>query len=146
MSTQDNKALSRQAIEEAWNKGNLSIIDQVYAPDFLGHDPGSPIGELRGREGARQYVSAYRTAFPDAHITIEDQIAEGDKVVTRFTARGIQRGALPGIPPTGKQAMVTGITIERFAGGKIVENWVNIDTLSMMQQLGVIPQMARSGA
>jgi predicted ester cyclase len=81
----------------------------------------------------------YLTAFPDLHFTVEDIIAEGDKVVTRLTCRGTQQGAFMGIPPTGKQATVTAIDINRFAGGKSVEHWLNMDTLGLLQQLGVIP-------
>ena len=81
----------------------------------------------------------YRSAFPDIQFTIEDLIAEGDKIVTRYTARGTHRGDLQGIPPTGRQVTVTGIIISRFANGKFVEGWLDFDALGMLQQLGVIP-------
>jgi predicted ester cyclase len=93
-----------------------------------------------------QFITANRAAFPDLRLTIEDQIAEGDKVVTRFTARGTHRGKLPGIAPTGKQVTTTAIIINRYTGGKIAESWINGDILGLLQQLGVIPRMAQAGA
>ena len=88
---------------------------------------------------ANQYYATYRAAFPDTHLTIEDQIAEGDKVVTRWTATGTNQGTLMGIPPSGKRVTITGISITRIANGKAVEDWVNFDTLGMLQQIGAIP-------
>lgn len=99
-----------------------------------------------GREGFKQFVLMYRSAFPDMHITIEDQIAEGDKVVSRWTARGTHQGELMGIPPTGKQATVTGINIERFANGKFVEEWSNFDALGLLQQLGVVTTLGQASS
>ena len=135
MSTEENKALDRRFAEEVWNRGNLAVVDELMSADFDGHDPTMPAG----REGFKQFVLMYRSAFPDIHITIEDQIAEGDKVVSRWTARGTHQGELMGIPPTGKQATVTGINIERFANGKFIEEWSNFDALGLLQQLGVVP-------
>ena len=88
----------------------------------------------------------YRTAFPDMRITIEDQVAEGDKVVTRWTASGTHQGDLMGIDPTGRRATVTGITIDRISGGKVEETWTNFDAMGMMQQLGVIPSPEQAQA
>ena len=118
------------------NQGKMALIDEVYSPDYVGHETSGPV---HGQEGLKQYIMMYRTAFPDAHYTVEDQIAEGDKVVTRWSGRGTHQGPLMGIPPTGKQGTVTGISIDRFEGGKIVETWTELDALGMMQQLGVIP-------
>jgi steroid delta-isomerase-like uncharacterized protein len=137
MSTEENKAISRRSFEEAWNKGNLAVIDEVVAANYVGHDPAIP--NLRGPAGMRQLITMYRTAFPDIQFTIEDQAAEGDKVVTRWTARGSHQAELMGIAPTNKQATVTGIGIDRFVNGKIEESWGNWDTLGMLQQLGVVP-------
>lgn len=133
----ENKALSRRLIEDVWNKGNLTVIDELTADNYVSHDPSAP--EIRGRDGFKQLISMYRTAFPDIRFSIEDQIAEGDKVMTRWSARGTHKGALMGSPPTGKQATVTGITITRIVGGKAVEAWTNWDTLGLMQQLGLAP-------
>lgn len=137
MSAEENKAIHRRAFEEIWNQGNLDVVDEIFATDFVFHDPVSP--EVRGPKGFKQFVTIYRAAFPDIHFTIEDQIAEGDKVVARWTTLGTHQGELKGIPPTLKQVVVTGISILRITSGKIEEEWVNWDTLGMLQQLGVIP-------
>ena len=138
MSTEDNKALVRRMFEEVWNQGNIARIAEFYSPSHVEHTSSGPV---HGQEGLKQYIMMYRTAFPDAHYTVEDQLAEGDKVVTRWSARGTHQGPLMGIPPTGKQGTVTGIGIARFEGGKIVEAWTEFDALGMMQQLGVVPSM-----
>ena len=135
MSTEENKAIDRRFTEEVWNQGNLAVVDELMSADYDGHDPAMPAGS----EGLKQFVLMYRSAFPDVHLTIEDQIAEGDTVVSRWTARGTHKGELMGIPPTGKQVTVTGMNIERIANGKFVEGWSNYDTLGMLQQLGVVP-------
>ncbi len=142
MSTEENKALSRRLIEEVWNQGNLAVIDELTAPNYVDHDPTGPI---QGPEGMKQFVSMYLTAYPDTHFTIEDQIAEGDRVVTRWTARGTHKGPLMGIPPTGKQVTVAGISIDRVVNGKLVEDWSSYDALGMMQQLGVVPAPGQPG-
>jgi predicted ester cyclase len=129
MSTEENKAVVRRGIEEVWNQKNVAIVDEIAAPDYVSHNPAMT---THGLEQYKQLVMMYFTAFPDIHLTIEDEIAEGDKVVTRVTA-------FMGIPPTGKQAVVTGIVIDRFANGKTVEAWNNLDDLGLLQQLGVIP-------
>ncbi len=137
MSVEENKAIERRFTEELFNKGNLAAVDELVATNFVAHI-GIP-GVTPDREGLKQFVTINRTAFPDFHSTIEDIIAEGDKTVQRFTARGTHKGEFMGIPPTGKQVTITGIAIDRIAGGKIVENWVNMDMLGMMVQLGVVP-------
>jgi len=136
MSGEENKANVRRVFEEGWNQGNTAVFDELFAADYLGHDPSGPI---HGPEGFKQYYATYRAAFPDTHLTIEDQIAEGDKVVTRWTATGTNQGTLMGIPPSGKRVTITGISITRIANGKAVEDWVNFDTLGMLQQIGAIP-------
>lgn len=135
------KAISRRSIEDIWNAGNTDAVDDIYAADFVYHIVGSP--EIHGTEGFKQFVTMYLTAFPDLQFTIDDQIAEGDKVVTRWTATGTHNGELMGISPTGKSSTVMGISISRVAGGKIEEGWVNWDILGMLQQLGVIPPMGK---
>jgi steroid delta-isomerase-like uncharacterized protein len=134
--SEQNKRLMRRGIEEVWNKGNLAVVDDLIAGDFVGH---SPPDEHHGPEGVKQYFAMLRAAFPDIHFTIEDQIAEDDRVVTRWTARATHTGPFKGIPPTGKAGVVTGITINRVAGGKVLEGWTNKDDLGMLQQLGVVP-------
>ena len=136
MSTEDNKALVQRGIEEVWNQKNLAVLDEIASRDYVSHNPAMT---THGLEQYKQLVSMYFSAFPDLHFTIEDQIAEGDKVVSRFSARGTHQGAFMGIPPTGKQGFVTGIGIDRFANGKIVEGWFNSDDLGLLQQLGILP-------
>jgi len=139
MSAEENKAIVRRSFEDLLNQGDRNVADEVYAPDFLGHDPAMP-EEMRGPEDAKQFVSFYRSAFPDIHVTIEDQVAEGDRVVTRFTTRGTHQGELMGIPPSGKRVEMSGMTMNRVSGGKIAEEWDNYDALGMMQQIGAIPE------
>ena len=138
MSTEENKVLLRRLFEEVWNQGNLATVDELLATDYVLHDPAHLV---HGPEGFKAYVSAFRAAFPDMHATIEDQIAQEDKVAMRFTVRATHKGEFQGIPPTGKQVILTGTDIQRIAGGKIAENWVNLDALGMLQQLGVLPPM-----
>ena len=135
--SEENKAIARRLIDELANKGNMAVIPELAAADFVSHQIGGE--DVRGHEGLRQLMTMYRTAFPDLHMTVEDQIAEEDRVVTRWTARGTHKGDLQGIPPTGKQVTVTGIAIDRFVGGKIAEEWEVFDQMGMMQQLGVVP-------
>jgi steroid delta-isomerase-like uncharacterized protein len=145
MSAQQNKELIRRFFEvmnqEVWPKGNLSVTDDFISPDYEYHDPSSPV---RGREGFRQLITMYRTAFPDARFTIEEQVAEGDKVLTRFSVTGTQRGTFLGIAPTNKKATVSVLSLVRLTGGKVVEEWERFDTLQLMQQLGAVPTLAHA--
>jgi len=134
--TEDNKAIYRRIIEEVFNKGDLAVLDEIVATDHVNHSD-----NLHGPEEYKQFVTMYRTAFPDLHMAMEDQIAEGDKVLNRFTSTGTHQGDLMGIPPTGRQVIVTAIYIARIADGKIAEEWGNFDALGMLQQIGVIPPM-----
>src|SRR6266851_240891 len=115
MSVQENKALAHRPHEEVFNQGRLEAADQIYAPEFAWYGPGIPPNLPRGPEGVKQFARQLRTALPDLHLTIEDSIAEGDKVVNRWTARGTQKGEFQGLPPTGKQVVLTGIDIWRIA-------------------------------
>ena len=135
MSTEDNKALTRRGYE-ALNERNWAAFEALCAPDFVLHNASMTI---QGYEAYKQFISMYFTAFPDARLTIEDIIAEGDSVVVRQTFHGTHQGDLMGIGPTGKQATATGITIIRWANGKAVEQWANYDDLGLLQQLGVVP-------
>ena len=144
MSTEQNKSIVRRWIEEGWNKANIGLIDPVYAANFVQHDPNVPM-PVRSADDLKNYVGAYLTAFPDLHFTVEDLVAEGDRVVWRFNSHATHLGVLMGIPPTGKQALVTGIVIFRLAESRIAEAWVNIDALGMLQQIGVIPAPETAG-
>ena len=138
MSTEEKKAFVRRQIEEMWNRGNLEAAGEFFAPDFVGHDPATPEG-IRGPEGFAQNVAAVRAAFPDFRLEIVDQVAEGDKVVTRYVTTGTHKGELAGIPPTGGRIEVAGMGIDYFSGGRISRSWEYYDVLGMMQQLGVVP-------
>jgi predicted ester cyclase len=136
MSTEENKAVDRRIVDEIWNKKNLALVDELVDANFIQHAVGGP--DLKGPEGFKQFVTMNITAFPDFHITIEDMIAEGDKVVSRVTARGTHKGNFMDLAPTGKQMAMAGIVITRFTGGKMVESWLVNDALGGMQQLGII--------
>ncbi len=142
--SEQNKMLVRRAIEEVWNLGNFAVVDELAASDIVVH-ASTPADEIHGREGVKQFYATLRAAFPDLHFMIEDQIAEGDRVVTRWTARGTHIGVFQGLPPTGKQVRLTGIDIDRIADGKVVECWPNADELGMMRQLGVLPAPEQVG-
>ena len=139
MLTETNKTVSRRFFEEVFGNGKLNLLDEIIAKDHVNKGPGSLPGLPTGPEGAKQLVAVYRNAFPDLRFTIDEQIAEGDKVVTRWTAHGTHQGELVSIPATGNLSTVTGIAVDRFVNGKIVESWGIFDQFGMMQQLGVIP-------
>jgi steroid delta-isomerase-like uncharacterized protein len=140
--SEHNKAIVRRLFAELWNTGNLSMADQIFAPTYEHHDPSTPdFG--RGPDSEKKRASLYRNAFPDMHLTIEDVIAEGETVMTRWSCQGTHKGDLNGIAPTGKRFTITGVTIARVSAGKIVEGFVNWDALGLMQQLGVVPAPAQ---
>lgn len=141
MSATENKESILQWVEAAWNRGDFSLADKLYAADYVYHDPASP-AEVRGPEGITGVVSTYRAGLPDLQFAVEDMIAEGDTVAWRWTARGTHRGALLGAPATGKRATVTGIVISRFANGRWVEDYCNWDVLGLLRQLGMVPEPA----
>jgi steroid delta-isomerase-like uncharacterized protein len=137
MSAKDLKALTRRFIEE-WNKGKaaaMAVIDEMYATNFVSHGD----EDIRGIKNVKKSTSEEFSAFPDQHFTIDDMIAEGDKVAARITMTGTHKGEYMGAPPTNKKITIRAIAIERFAGGKIVEEWGQTDTLGLMQQLGLVP-------
>ena len=141
MSAAENKALARRFFEEAFNAGNLDVIDELVDPGFVNYDVAMPEPQ-RGIEEAKAGISGYRAAFPDLKITVEEQIAEGEYVTTRWSAKGTHEGDLMGIAPTGKQATVTGISIDKIVDGRFVESRTNWDNLGLLQQLGVVPALA----
>ena len=141
--SESNKNAVRRLFEEVWNKGNLKVADELFAANYTHHDPSTPeIG--RGPESEKKRATLYRTAFQDFRLAIEDIIDEGETVMARWSCRGVHKGELNGIAPTGKQFAITGISIARFAGGKMVEGWVNWDALGLMQQLGVVPELGKT--
>ena len=137
MTTKDNRALVRRFYEEGVH--NPAIFDELLAPTYVLHLPGSP--PIAGIEQAKQLMVAYTTAFPDLQLTTEDMAAEGDRVAIRNTWRGTHQGAYQGLPPTAKRVTFTGTDIFRLVGGKIAEQWADLDALGLMQQLGAIPTL-----
>ncbi len=133
--SEENKALARRSWESV---DNPDVLEEVYAPDVVWHDPDR---DIQGLEEARQFISMFKSAFPDMSATIEDVIAEDDKVVSRVTLRGTHKGETEEFgPPTGRQVELKGITISRIENGKIVEDWDSYDNLGILQQLGLAPE------
>jgi len=140
MSTEENKALVRR-FYEAIDRGDLAAMDELVAEDYIDHSPPPFRGLAPGREGLKQAFRMFWEATP-GHHRIEDQIAEGDKVVTRMTAYGKHEGDLPGAPRTGNELKMTAVTIHRIENGKLAEKWSDKDALGFLQQIGVIPRLA----
>lgn len=136
MSIEENKTIVRRCIEDGWNKRNLAVFDELVDADVVHHG-----NKTRGLEAFKKTISAEMTAFPDCHMTIDDMIAERNKVVVRYTFHGTHKGEIEGIPPTGNQVIHTGIFICRCENGKVVDEWENMDELGYLQQLGVIPPL-----
>jgi steroid delta-isomerase-like uncharacterized protein len=129
---------------EIWNQGLLDVVDDVLADEYVGHIPAMP-EPVRGTRGFKELIAAYRTAYPDVHLTVDDVIASGDRVVVRWTSRGTNTGSFMGMKPTGRNVEVAGISIFRIEGGKVAEEWEGFDTLAMMRQLGAF-EPAATGA
>ncbi|MBA2256266.1 MAG: ester cyclase [Thermoleophilaceae bacterium] len=133
--SEENKGIAQRAFEEVYGNRDPDVADEIYAPDFVDHDPATPDEMRRGPDGVKQQAAMYGGAFPDIQMTVEDQVAEGDKVVTRWSAHGTHLG----VPGSGNQVTVIGITIARLADGKIQEEWTNWDGLGLMEQIGAMP-------
>ena len=141
MSIEQNKATARRWFTDIITQGKLDVADEIFAANHVAHDPhGPPGGWPNGPESLKTLAGPFRVAFADLRVTIDDQIAEGDKVVTRWTARGTHTGPLKGMPATGNTVTVTGANVARLADGKIAESWFNFDMLTLLQQLGAIPK------
>ena len=135
--SEQNKANIRRFYDEVFNAGNIAVVDELVASNFVDHEEFP--GLSGGRDGLKQFVTMMRTAFPDARMDVDDLIAEGDKVVARLTMSGTQRGEFAGIPASGKSMNVTTIDIIRFENGQAVEHWGVMDSAKMMEQLGAMP-------
>ena len=133
MSQEENKAVVRRFFEEAWNQQNLNVIDEIFAATVVFN------GQSITRDALKQALGGRRAAFPDIQVTVDDQVAEGEKVSTRRTWRATHRGPYRGVAPTGKQVKWTQISVVRFSQGRIVEDWAVADELSILQQLGALP-------
>ena len=144
MSANENKHLARRFVQ-VWVPGNLGLVDELAAPDISVTFPvlSDP---LRGAQAFKHFLAQFHAAFPDAEMSVQEQIAEGDKVATRWRFSGTHRGEVLGIPPTGKAVVVTGISIHRFAGGRVTEDRGEDNALGLMRQLGVIPAPAQAPA
>jgi predicted ester cyclase len=141
MSAEENKATVRRFLEEAFGQGKTELVDEVLRSDFVCYDPNSETGEISGAQTIKGEIEYFRNAVPDLTYTVEDQVAEGDKVVTRYTASGTHQGEFFGVAGTGNRAEFTGIQIDRLdESGKLVEEWPEYDLLGAMRQLGAIPE------
>jgi steroid delta-isomerase-like uncharacterized protein len=138
VTVEENKVIAAR-FYEVYNKGDMELVDELFSPDFVGRDPDDPSLERHGPEGVKRVVEAFRNAFPDLEGTLEDQTAEDDKVVNRYTGRGTHRGEFLGVAPTGREVELSGVTIFRLSGGKIVEGWDFYDGLGLLRQLGAMP-------
>ena len=134
MGTQENKATGRRFVDEVINRGNLAVIDELYGPNYVDHSV--PPGVPPTVEGAKGFWTMFRAAFPDLHYTIDDEVAEGDRLVQRLTAHGTMRGDFQGMPASGKEATWSEIHMVLFADGKPVEHWGVVDQMGMLAQLG----------
>lgn len=132
MPAEEHKAIIRRYLDEAWNKGNVDIIDELMAPTYARY---MGVAAPLNREGQKQRILGFRRGFPDLHVTVEDLFAEGDRVGFRLVLRGTHQGEFMRIAPTGKQVAVVAIDIARFVDGKVVEHWGQTDTLGLLQQL-----------
>src|SRR5215207_10967342 len=137
---EENKAQVRRLLEEGFSQGSTDVVDDVLNPDFVCYDPNSESGEVRGAETIKGEIEYFRNAVPDLTYTVEDQIAEGDKVVTRYMVSGTHQGEFFGVPGSGNRIRMSGIMIDRFdEDGKMVEEWPEYDLLGVMRQLGAVP-------
>jgi predicted ester cyclase len=139
--TADLADASRRLLEQSFNTGNFELIDQLVAPEALTHDPALPpeMRDLRGPDGLKRTVTMYRAAFPDVRMTVDDVIASGDKVALRWHSEGTHRGELAGLAPTGVHGSVSGISIDRWQNGRVVEAWAEWDNMGLARQLGAAP-------
>ena len=142
MTTDQNKATARRFVEEGLNKNNWTVLNETQDTNFVEHQA-NPAGFATGREGFKQYFTAFHTAFPDLRYSIDDEFGEGEKVVQRVTGNGTMKGEFAGMPATGKHAVWSEIHITHFANGKVMEHWGTIDQAGMMAQLGVSPEPMR---
>jgi steroid delta-isomerase-like uncharacterized protein len=136
--SEQNKALDSRLIAEVWNKGKMEVVDAIFAEDYINRTPQRELPA--NREGIKLMISGFRAAFPDVKMSVEDVIAAGDKIVTRWIMSGTHTGHGFGIPPTNKIVQIMGVGIHRYASGKVVESWTSSDSLGLLQQLGLVPQ------
>jgi steroid delta-isomerase-like uncharacterized protein len=138
MSAEQNKSIVRRWIEEGWNKHNVALVDELYAPDVVQYDPNSPV-PVQNAEALKAFINVYLSAFGDLHFTIDDLIAEGDRVAWRFTSRATHTGALMDLAPTGRKVTVVGMVQFNLENSRIKTVWVNMDFYGMLVGIGAIP-------
>jgi steroid delta-isomerase-like uncharacterized protein len=138
--SEENKALARRIVEEVWNRGNVAIVDETFAPDYTEHNPRP--GQEVGLDGYKSGVTMMRSAFPDLHLDLHDVIAEGDRVAIRYALRGTHEGDLMGVPPSGNSVSSDGMVFARVHDGQVVERWGVQDMLALLQQIGALPAPA----
>jgi len=141
-----NKAAARRLYEEAFAQGKPEVVDEVLDANFVCHDPNSETGEIRGAQTIKGEIEYFRQAFPDLFWRVEDQVAEGEKVTTRYTLGGTHQGEFFGVPGSSKRVEVSGINIDRCEGGKLVEEWASYDLLGGLRQIGAIPEPGQEEA
>jgi len=141
--SEKNESTVRRLIDEAWNKGNLKVVDELLTPDYVNHDP---LNQFHGPQGLKDLVTKYRSAFPDCRLEIDELLSVGDRVISRWRFSGTHKNTLEGIAPTGRRVSGTGITIQRFVGDKMQETYTNWDALGLMQQLGVFTMPGKTSA
>jgi steroid delta-isomerase-like uncharacterized protein len=141
--SEQNKAVAKR-FYEAWNTDDFDAFDEILAADYQDHDSQNQFAGTPGPDSAKRSAQMYRVAFSDGRIEVQEQLADGDRVITRWKAVGTHDGELMGMPATGKHVEISGITIDRIDGGKVVEGWTTWDTLGMMQQLGAVPEPAQA--
>jgi steroid delta-isomerase-like uncharacterized protein len=137
--SEESKRLFQRYFDEVTNQGNLDLADEMFATDYAHHDPANPDHAIGGVQDVKFHLMALRNAFPDLNFQVDDMIAEGDRILVRWTATLTHTGDYFGIPPSGKTATITGMNAWRVAGGKAVEGWVNRDDLGLLRQIGAIP-------
>jgi steroid delta-isomerase-like uncharacterized protein len=138
--SEQNKAIVKRVIDEVWNRRNLDAVDELYAAGYTDRSPGVPPGMESGPEGVKQFVAMFTGGFPDAKGGVEEVIAEGDKVVVRWTGSGTHEGEFMGVPASGKHVTFSGTSTYRIANGQIAEEWTHFDGLGLMTQIGAIPE------
>jgi steroid delta-isomerase-like uncharacterized protein len=140
-----NKRLVRQVYEDIRSEGQVDLVDQIFSPDYVGHDPTAEPREVRGREGFKEQTLGYRSAFPDLRFTIDSMAAEGDEVFVRWTARGTHRGSMAGESPTGNEIEVTGFGSWLVEAGQVAEHWGVFDIMGLLRAIGALPETSGAG-
>src|SRR5215218_2916519 len=145
--SEENKEKVRRFLEEAFGQGKTEVVDELLHSDFVCYDPNSETGEIRGADTVKGEIEYFHSAVPDLTFTVEDQVAEGGKVVSRYTATGTHQGEFFGVAGTGNRIEMSGIQIDRFdESGKMIEEWPEYDLLGAMKQMGAIPEPQQAGS